>query len=179
MTNVPPPPSDTPGGDREQYPRAGGEPYAGGGPGADQPAPGAGQAPYGQPGQEHHGNPPYGQAPYGQQQYGQQPSPGQPPYGGARPAAVQTLSITSMVTGIAGIVFCWVPVLGLLAAIAAIVTGHMAQRREPAAKPFWLTGIITGYVGLALNLILGALFLFLLFVPLWALENLPESGLRF
>jgi hypothetical protein len=52
-----------------------------------------------------------------------------------------------MVLGIAGIFF------GLLLSIAAVITGHMAQKSQPHARPFWLTGIITGYIGIGLGII--------------------------
>jgi len=62
----------------------------------------------------------------------------------------QTLSVVSMVLGICGLTL--VPMAG---SIAAIITGSMARRREPYGRPFWLTGLITGWVGVGL----AALFL--------------------
>jgi hypothetical protein len=64
-----------------------------------------------------------------------------------------------MVLGLAGLVLTLVW-LGFLPALAAVITGHLAQRRQPAARGFWLTGIITGYVGIAISVI-GLLFLVL------------------
>ena len=57
-----------------------------------------------------------------------------------------------MILGIVGVLgaLIWI---GLLPAIAAVITGHMAVKRQPWAKPFWLTGIITGYVGIAITVI--------------------------
>jgi Domain of unknown function (DUF4190) len=96
------------------------------------------------------------------------PPPGAPagyypsanPYGYAyaTPIPPRGLSIASMVTGIVGVVFGVSYGLGLFPAIAAIITGHLAQKRQPSAKGFWLTGLICGYVGLALSL-LGIAFL--------------------
>lgn len=79
-----------------------------------------------------------------------QPAPAAQPYAGypTAPAAPRALSITSMSLGIAGIVLGWM--IPLLPSIAAVITGHLAQRREPAGRAFWLTGLITGYVGIAL-----------------------------
>jgi hypothetical protein len=43
--------------------------------------------------------------------------------------------------------------LGFLPALGAVITGHLAARRQPYAKGFWLTGIITGYIGVGLSVI--------------------------
>lgn len=81
--------------------------------------------------------------------------PAVPPVPGAvEPIRPMGLAIASMVTGITGVLLA-IAGFGLLPAIAAVVTGHLAQRREPHARPFWLTGIITGYVGLGLSVIIG------------------------
>jgi hypothetical protein len=75
-----------------------------------------------------------------------------PAYGssnGGAPAKSPVLSIISLITGILGVVsgfFGW----GLLFSIAAVVLG---KKKEPAARGFWLTGLITGYVGIAINAI--------------------------
>lgn len=72
----------------------------------------------------------------------------------------QGLAIASMVTGLAGLLFSMVLFgFGFLASVAAVVTGHIAQKRQPYAKGFWLTGIITGYVGIALSVLLFVIFL--------------------
>jgi len=86
------------------------------------------------------------QAPYGQAPY--VGSPAGPPRG---------LSITSMILGIVGILFGG---FGLLISIAAVITGHLGQRRQPYAKPFWLTGIITGYVGILIGLVVTGFIIF-------------------
>ena len=75
---------------------------------------------------------------------------GYAPYSAQPPGPPKGLSITSMVLGIVGIVFLGI---GLLASVAAVITGHIAQRSQPYAKGFWLTGIITGYVGAGLALL--------------------------
>jgi len=72
--------------------------------------------------------------------------------GGAAPAKSPVLSIISLITGILGVVtgfFGW----GLLFSIAAVVLGHLGKKKEPAARGFWLTGLITGYVGIAVNVV--------------------------
>lgn len=71
------------------------------------------------------------------------------------------LAIASMITGIAGLVLAFVGV-GFLPAVAGVVLGHIAQRKQPYARPFWLTGIITGYVGVAIGLITAAFWIILI-----------------
>lgn len=80
------------------------------------------------------------------------PSPA-PSFTPAAERPKQTLAIVSLVTGIVGIVFSFVFGLGLLPAIAAIVTGHIALKREPHARGFAIAGVITGYSGLALSIL--------------------------
>ncbi|NUT71508.1 DUF4190 domain-containing protein [Pseudarthrobacter sp. C4D7] len=101
-----------------------------------QPPPTYGQGPaYGQP---QSGQPPYNQAQYtyGQPQYTGQPSY----YGGA--VQPKNLSIASMVCGIASVIMGWL----LLPQFAAIITGHMALRREPSGKGMSITGLVLGYL---------------------------------
>jgi hypothetical protein len=80
----------------------------------------------------------------------------QAPYTGSV-APPRGLSITSMILGIVGILFGG---FGLLISIAAVITGHLGQRRQPYAKPFWLTGIITGYAGILFGLIVTGFIIF-------------------
>ena len=108
---------------------------------------GYGQSTYGEHGQ--YGGPygqppgPYGEtpSPYGGP-YGQPPSPyGQQGYYGM-PAEPKTLSIASMVCGIASVIMGWI----LLPQVAAIITGHMALKREPAGRGLSITGLVLGYL---------------------------------
>lgn len=138
--------------------------------GASQPAaqpnpyvqPAAQPNPYAQPAAQP--NPYYQQNPYAQPAGYAQPNPyaqGQAPvYPGSPPAysaqaqyytgveQPKTLSIVSMILGIAGVVF-----LGALGGIPAVITGHMAQKQQPYAKGFWLTGLITGYASIVFGLL--------------------------
>lgn len=116
------------------------------------------QQPYGQQPQQPYGQPqqPYGQQPpapgYGQPAYGQ-PAPGYAqPY--AQPAAKSPiLSILSLVGGIVGIVLTFAWGIGFLFGVAAIVLGFIGRNKEPQAKGFWLTGIILGFVSVAIAII--------------------------
>jgi hypothetical protein len=79
------------------------------------------------------------------------------------PVEPKGLSIASMVTGIASVVFSLF-FFGFLPGVAAVVLGHIAQRRQPAGRPFWLTGLITGYVGILIALVQGAFLVFFVIV---------------
>jgi predicted lipid-binding transport protein (Tim44 family) len=73
-----------------------------------------------------------------------------------QPAKAPVLSIISLIAGILGVLAGFVG-WGLLFSIGAVVLGHLGQRKEKAAKGMWLTGLITGYAGVLLNiLVLGA-----------------------
>lgn len=89
-----------------------------------------------------------------------QPSQQQQPYAYAPVAAGpnQTLSIIAMVAGIIGVLGSFVG-LGLLPALAGVIMGHIAQKRQPWAKAFWITALITGYVGVAISLVSGLIVL--------------------
>jgi hypothetical protein len=75
-------------------------------------------------------------------------------YGAYVPARPQGLSIASMICGIAGIVLGFSG-FGFFPGVAAIITGHLAQKRQPYARGFWITGLITGYVSAVFGLIVG------------------------
>jgi hypothetical protein len=70
-------------------------------------------------------------------------------------APPKNLSITSMVLGLVGLVF------GFLFSIAAVIIGHIAARREPHARGFWLTGIISGYAAIGFWILIGIFYIFL------------------
>jgi hypothetical protein len=82
------------------------------------------------------------------------------PAGAPAAGPKQGLSLTSFILGIAGIVFSWVPVLGFLASLAAIILGFIGRKNEPAA-PKWmaLVGIILGFVAIVIGLIVVILWI--------------------
>jgi hypothetical protein len=86
-----------------------------------------------------------------------------PAYQGAYYAAPQPpkgLAIASLITGIAGAFFSLFYGFGLFPSIAAVITGHIARKRQPYARGLWLAGLITGYVGIAICLLWIALAIF-------------------
>ena len=76
-----------------------------------------------------------------------------------------------MVCGIAGLVMSFF-LFGFLPALAGVILGHIGMKKEPTAKGFSLTGIITGYAGLALSLIMG----FIMVAAFWFAGTLATSG---
>jgi hypothetical protein len=110
--------------------------------------------PYGQPSPQ---NPYQGQQPTHQGQ----PHGGQPAYQGqsGAPGQRNTLALVSMILGIAGF-------FTSITALGAIVTGHMAlsqiKKRGEEGRGMALTGLILGYVVVALTII-GIILLVVLF----------------
>ena len=147
------------------------QPHAGQQPGQEQYGrPSAGQSQSSSPyppiyGESSHTASAPGQAAYGQQaqQYGQ-PSPyaqpgsynayGQPAYYGV-PAAPKSLSIASMCCGIAALVGFG---FFLLPQLAAVILGHLALRREPAGRGMAIAGLVMGYVGIAVTILVMVIF---------------------
>jgi hypothetical protein len=83
---------------------------------------------------------------------------GQPGYYGV-PAEPKVLSIASLCCGIAALVGFG---FFLLPQIAAVILGHMALAREPGGRGLAIAGLVLGYVGIALTIlvivILGIVF---------------------
>jgi hypothetical protein len=80
-----------------------------------------------------------------------------------------------MVCGIVGLVLSFF-LFGFLPALAAVILGHIGMKREPTAKGFSLTGLITGYAGLALSLVVVLIMLAAVFIPLWFVGAAASSG---
>lgn len=127
-------------------------PHGSSAPGSDIPPPPLYPGLSAQYGSNQYGGPQYGNDQYGNQYsgagpyaqpspYGQQAQYGQPAYYGMQ-AEPKTLSIASMVCGIASVIMGWL----MLPQLAAIITGHMALKREPAGKGMSITGLVLGYL---------------------------------
>ncbi|TQL48892.1 hypothetical protein FB562_1999 [Homoserinimonas aerilata] len=77
------------------------------------------------------------------------------------PAKAPVLSIISLVAGIIGFLGGAIVILPFIGSVlqlffpaAAVVLGFLGKKKEPqAAKGLWLTGIILGFVGLAIALL--------------------------
>ena len=93
--------------------------------------------------------PAYG-AGYGAQAYASAPAKPTPVY-----------SLISLIAGIVGLLggfaVIWIPIVGgilqLFIPAGAVVLGFIGRKREPQAKAMWLTGLILGFIGLALGLL--------------------------
>ena len=89
--------------------------------------------------------PVYQQPVYQQPAY-QQPIYQQPAAGGSK-----ALAITSLILGICGLVFCWIPVFGILIAIAGLILGILSFK-NPNGKGMAITGFILSIVGCLIGL---------------------------
>ena len=89
--------------------------------------------------------PVYQQPVYQQPAY-QQPIYQQPAAGGSK-----ALAITSLILGICGLVFCWIPVFGLLIAVAGLIVGIFALK-NPNGKGMGITGFVLSIVGIVIGL---------------------------
>lgn len=97
------------------------------------------------------------------------PTPPAAPYapGPAKPSTI--LSLLSMIGGIVGLVLVCCFGAGFLFSVAGIVLGHLGLKRE-AARGMAMAGLITGYIGAGLALLVWILLvvapaLFLSYVP--------------
>ncbi len=88
------------------------------------------------------------------QQYSPPPATPYAPAGGPPVTKSPVLSILSLVGGIVGVLFSLLFFgLGIIFSIAAIVLGFLGRRREPGAKGLWLTGLILGFAGIGVAVI--------------------------
>jgi hypothetical protein len=75
----------------------------------------------------------------------------------ARSARPDTASPDTWPVGVVGFFVVFIPFVGgimqLIIPAAAVVLGFLGRRKEPAARAMWLTGIILGFVGIAIALI--------------------------
>lgn len=112
---------------------------------------------------------PYGQQPYGQSPYAQPPAQaygqpyGQPYYPGLGPSEPKGMSITALVLGIVGVISGgWF----ILPQILAVVFGHIGLKKEPSVKGMAITGLVLGYLMVAVSLAYG-LFVAFAFSSSW------------
>ena len=77
----------------------------------------------------------------------------------------ETLAIVGMILGIAGLILSCVPVLGVLLCIGGVVCSIIALTKHQK-KAMWLTGIITGAIGIVLAiLVMVAAAMFIRMIP--------------
>jgi hypothetical protein len=86
-----------------------------------------------------------------------------------------TLSVLGLVFGILGLVLSFFA-FGLLPAIAGVILGHLALKREPHARGMAIAGLVTGYVGIAISVLWGILFLGLALLPFLFIGTMGGFG---
>ncbi|MWV50858.1 hypothetical protein GRS96_16425 [Rathayibacter sp. VKM Ac-2803] len=142
---------------------------------ADRAAPQAPSVPQAPPSEGEYARPAqppaYGASAYGAPAYGTPAGPPAPGYAyPPTPAAPpRTLSLVGMILGIVGLVitiFAWG--FGFILSAPAVVLGFLGRRREPAARGFALTAIITGFAGITVSLIYLAITIVLFAIALGA-----------
>jgi hypothetical protein len=82
------------------------------------------------------------------------PETSHPPHTSRQPGP--GLGVASMVLGIVGIVFCWVPVLNWILGLLAIILGAVGVRRV-AGKGMAVAGLVLGIITIALNILAATL----------------------
>ncbi len=68
--------------------------------------------------------------------------------------STKTKGVLALVFGIVSLVLFFVPILGLLFGIAAVVLGFLSRKSEPAANTLARWGIILGFAGIALSIVM-------------------------
>jgi hypothetical protein len=94
-------------------------------------------------------------------------------YGAPAPMPPRGLSIASMITGIAGVFFSLGYGFGFLPSLAAVITGHLARKRQPYARGMWLSGLICGYIGLGISVLW---FIGIVIFIIFAIVNGANAG---
>lgn len=127
---------------------------------------------YGQQGQPGYGQQPdYGRQPdYGQHGYGEPgytaPDGGAAgwgrPAGGPPPEPKNGMAVAALVFGILALLTCWLPVIGLILGILAIIFGvigrNRVRRMQATNKGAATAGLVLGVLSLIINLIISVLF---------------------
>lgn len=78
-----------------------------------------------------------------------------------------SLAVTGMVTGIVGVVLCWVPFLGFALGVLGVVFGALGLKKHQH-KGFSITGLVTGGAAVVIAFII---FLFWIFVVAMAAHS--------
>jgi hypothetical protein len=97
--------------------------------------------------------------------YGAPGAPGAPagpvygqPYApvGSRSPVLSIIALIAGILGVVGFFFDFIPfvgsIIGLVISAGAVVLGFLGKSKEPRAKGLWLTGIILGFVGAAIDI---------------------------
>ncbi len=115
-----------------------------------------GQQPYGdqQYNQQPYGDQQYNQQPYGNQQYNQQSytQPMKPVVYDVLPTGHSGVAVASLICGIMGIVFFWIPVVDLGLNIAGLICAIVTLSKKYDGKGMAIGGLVTSIIGLLISL---------------------------
>jgi hypothetical protein len=91
--------------------------------------------------------------------YGGTPAPAYQSYGTpVQPAPTNVQGIVALILGIASIVMCWFPILGLPGGIAGVILGVIGMRKT-YGKPLAVAGLICAIVGLVISACFGVFYI--------------------
>jgi hypothetical protein len=83
--------------------------------------------------------------------------------------------VLALVFGIMGLVLSFF-LFGLLPAIAGVILGHLALKREPHARGMAVAGLATGYVGIAISVLWVLVIVVPAFLFLFAVAGVGAAG---
>ena len=81
----------------------------------------------------------------------QQPAYQQPIYQQPVGGGSKALAIAALILGICGLVFCWIPIFGMLIAIAGLILGILSLK-NPNGKGMGITGFVLSIIGIVFGL---------------------------
>jgi hypothetical protein len=102
-------------------------------------------------------------APYAAAPYASAPSAAVP-YTAVPAGPSSILSILALIGGILGVLLSFFG-FGLVPALAGVILGHLALKREPHARGMAVAGLVTGYIGLAISILWGIFWIAVFLLP--------------
>jgi|GEM_PF-1424177 len=86
------------------------------------------------------------------------------------------LSITSLVTGISGLVFIWWPGINIILSVLGVIFGAIALKKKQGQRGMAIAGLVTGIVGVALLI---GFWLFVVVLGVALVGSQPGSGYHY
>lgn len=87
-------------------------------------------------------------------------------------------ALVGMILGIISVALCWIPIIGLVLAIIALVLavkGIKASKIINKGRGFSITGICCGSVGIVLNVIYTLIWVFAVFLSIYTYDTINDN----